>query len=92
MHAELLGSHREALTVLERTAENERLDPAEVDAWLAALNDLRLVLGTRLDVTEELYEGEIDPADSELGVFLYLTWLQEQFVEAAREAPTATPE
>jgi hypothetical protein len=93
MHADLLGRHRQALTVLQKTAGSERLDVAEVDAWLIALNDLRLVLGTRLDVTEELYEAEIDPADVELGVYLYLTWLQEQFVEAAGEpAPSATRE
>jgi Domain of unknown function (DUF2017) len=93
MHADLLGSHRQALTVLQETAGSDRLEAAEVHAWLVALNDLRLVLGTRLDVTEDLYEGEIDPEDAELGVYLYLTWLQEQFVEAAGEAASsATPE
>ena len=93
MHGELLGRHRQALAVLQETADSERLDSAEVDAWLVALNHLRLVLGTRLDVTEDLYEGEIDPEDAELGVYLYLTWLQEQFVEAAGEAASsATPE
>jgi hypothetical protein len=53
-----------------------------------ALNQLRLVLGTRLDVTEDVYETVIDPLDpdaSDLAVYLYLTWLQEQFVEVARE-------
>jgi hypothetical protein len=85
MHADLLERHREALTVLERTADSDKLDAAEVDSWLAALNDLRLVLGTRLDVTEELYESEMDPDDAELSVYLYLTWLQEQLVEAAAE-------
>ena len=92
MHADLLGKHREALTVLERTADSERLDAAEVDAWLSALNDLRLVLGTRLGVTEDLYDAEIDPTDAELAVYLYLTWLQEQFVEAAGGPAQATPE
>jgi hypothetical protein len=92
MRDELLEKRREALAVLERTADSEHLDPAEVDAWLTALNDLRLVLGTRLDVTEELYESEIDPEDAELGIYLYLTWLQEQLVEAASEGLPTTPE
>jgi Domain of unknown function (DUF2017) len=92
MHGELLEKHREALAVLERTADSEQLDPADVDAWLTALNDLRLVLGTRLDVTEEFYESEIDPEDAELGIYLYLTWLQEQLVEAAAEGLPTTPE
>jgi hypothetical protein len=85
MHGELLGRHREALTVMEQTVDRDQLQEDEVHAWLAALNDLRLVLGTRLGVAEELYE-EIDPDDpgsAELGIYLYLTWLQEQLVEAA---------
>jgi hypothetical protein len=92
MHGELLGKHRDALTVLEQTADREELGAEEVHAWLAALNDLRLVLGTRLGVTEDLYETQLDPEDpeaAELGVYLYLTWLQEQFVEAAGSAPLA---
>lgn len=89
MHGELLGRHREALTVMEQTADRDQLQEDEVHAWLVALNDLRLVLGTRLGVTEELYE-EIDPEDpggAELGIYLYLTWLQEQLVEAAASQP-----
>ena len=89
MQGELLGKHREALAVLEQTADREELLASEVHAWLAALNDLRLVLGTRLGVTEDLYESEPDLEDPEaaaLGVYLYLTWLQEQFIEAARDS------
>ena len=58
----------------------------EADAWLRALTDLRLVLGTRLEVTEDTYDRDIDPGDTaayELSVFAYLSWLQEQAVEAA---------
>jgi Domain of unknown function (DUF2017) len=86
MHDELLDGRREALKVLEETADRERLSEAEVHAWLGALNDLRLVLGTRLDVGEELYEAEPDPRDPrapELALYLYLTWLQEELVAAA---------
>jgi hypothetical protein len=87
-HDELLGKHRDALMVVEQTADQEELGAEEVDAWLTALNELRLVLGIRLGVTEDVYETEIDledPEAAEVGVYLYLTWLQEQFVEAARE-------
>ena len=61
------------------------LTAEEADAWLRGLNDLRLVLGTRLDVTEETdFELELDSGERgrELAVYGYLTWLQEQFVEA----------
>jgi Domain of unknown function (DUF2017) len=86
MRDELLAGRREALRVLEETADRERLTREELDAWLGALNDLRLVLGTRLGVTEELYEEALDPEDPqarETALYVYLTWLQEQLVEAA---------
>ena len=86
MGAELLDGRREALRVLEETAGNDQLTPEELDAWLAALNDLRLVLGTRLDISEETYDREIDPTDPhayEHSVYLYLSWLQEHAVAAA---------
>ena len=57
----------------------------EAQAWLTALNDLRLVLGTRLDVSDEsLLEdlAEDDPRAPELALYAYLSWLQEQLVEA----------
>jgi hypothetical protein len=86
MHEELLAGRREALEVLAETARSERLSGEQLDAWLRALTDLRLALGTRLGVTEETYDCEIDPDDPqayELSVFAYLSWLQEQAVEAA---------
>jgi Domain of unknown function (DUF2017) len=86
MHAELQEGRREALLLLAETAGRDRLTAEELDAWLRALTDLRLALGTRLDVTEDTYAREIDPRDPdayELSVFGYLSWLQEQAVEAA---------
>jgi hypothetical protein len=84
MHDELLEAHREALVVVGETADRDNLTEAEAHSWLTALNGLRLVLGTRLGVTDELYE-ELDPRAPDaaaMGVYLYLTWLQEQLVEA----------
>jgi Domain of unknown function (DUF2017) len=86
MHAELQEGRREALLLFAETAGRDRLTAEELDAWLRALTDLRLALGTRLDVTEDTYAREIDPQDPdayELSVFGYLSWLQEQAVEAA---------
>ena len=81
----LLDSRREALELLEQTADSERLTAEEADAWLRALNDLRLVLGTRLDVQEDTFASEPnlnDPRGQALAVYGYLSWLQEQLVEA----------
>ena len=41
------------LREVRATAGGEVLDEEQALAWLRTLNDLRLVLGTRLDVTEE---------------------------------------
>lgn len=89
MHGELLAGRREALRVLEATSGRERLRKEELHAWLGALNDLRLVLGERLQVTEDVYERELDPNDPEayeLAVYAYLSWLLEQVVDAAATA------
>lgn len=55
------------------------VDRDAADAWLGALNDLRLVLGTRLQVTEEtdLEPAGDDPRGQLLQVYGWLGWLQE---------------
>jgi Domain of unknown function (DUF2017) len=85
MGNELLEGRRQALRVLAETAQAERLTGEQAQAWLTALNDLRLVLGTRLGVTDDsLLEGltENHPRAPELALYAYLSWLQEQLVEA----------
>jgi hypothetical protein len=84
MHDDLLAGHRDAFAVLEETAGREHLSPEEAEAWLRALNDLRLVLGTRLDVQEDTFAEGLDlgdPRAPELAVYGYLTWLQGTLVE-----------
>jgi hypothetical protein len=88
MGDELLEGRREALELLARTAEQKRLSAEEADAWLRALNDLRLVLGTRLDVQEDTLLGDLRPDDPRahgLAVYGYLSWIQEQLVAALSE-------
>jgi hypothetical protein len=58
---ELRTTRRAQLDVLRAAAESDQLDDDEVQAWMQALNALRLVLGTRLDVSED-DEGLVDPA------------------------------
>ena len=58
------------------------LDRAQADAWLMCLNDLRLVLGTRLEVTEntDLDVPEDDPRAQPLLVYGWLGWVQESLL------------
>jgi hypothetical protein len=87
---------RERLASLERLTKSlERgqvrkgrleveLDPDEAQAWLGALNDARLALGTRLGVTEDLdYDnvGEDHPDAAAYAVYGWLTWLEGDLVE-----------
>lgn len=56
----------------------------EVEAWVRALTDMRLALGTRLDVTEEKMADELDPADpcaASMAVLHWLGWLQESLID-----------
>lgn len=64
-----------------------RLSYEQADAWLAALNDVRLALGTALDVTDDMPDElpESDPRSSHLGVYHWLTWVQESLVQALTE-------
>lgn len=82
---ELTRERLDALAIVERTVDASQLSQEEITAWLGALNDLRLILGTRLEVTEELYEEglpEDDPRSPAFALFAYLGWLEEQIVEA----------
>jgi Domain of unknown function (DUF2017) len=86
---ELTRERLDALALVDRTIDASQLTEEEITAWLGALNDLRLVLGTRLEVTEELYEEglpEDDPRSPAFAVFAYLGWLEEQIVEAMASA------
>ena len=85
MGDELLDGRRAALDLVARTVDGERLSAEEADTWLRALNDLRIVLGTRLDVQEDTFAEELrrdDPRAPALAVYGYLSWLQEQLIEA----------
>jgi hypothetical protein len=80
---ELLARRLGALDVVETTIESTRLTEEELTAWMAAVNDLRLVLGTRLDVSED--DEPVDPSDPEAplhGAYHWLGWLLSEVVDA----------
>jgi len=85
MREELLEGKLVALAIVEETAGADHLTGEQLEGWLGALESLRLFLGTQLDVTEETYAIELDPDDPSapaLALYSYLSWLQEQAVEA----------
>lgn len=83
MRADLIEHHRHALSVLAATAGSKQITEDELAVWLKAINSLRLVLGTRLGVTEDtVLTGPGDPRTPSLSVYHYLSFLQEQGTEA----------
>jgi Domain of unknown function (DUF2017) len=55
----------------------------EIHAWLTGITDLRLAIGTRIDVTEEMMGADLDPKDPTapaLSVLHWLGWLQESIL------------
>jgi hypothetical protein len=77
-----------AQTVLDTLGDGDViLEADQAQAWLRSLNDLRLALGTRLDITEETLEkmGGFDwddPRNAGYAAYDWLTYLQESLVHA----------
>jgi hypothetical protein len=80
MQSDLVERHSAALDILARTADAGDLSEEEAHAWMSALNQLRLVLGTRLDVSED--DDPAVTASPEYQLYYYLGYLQEHVVEA----------
>jgi hypothetical protein len=85
--SDLRATKRAHATVVLETVPAEGgqlvLDRDQCDAWLGALNDMRLALGTALGVTEELDPDDVDdedPSYQALQVYGWLGWLQESLL------------
>jgi hypothetical protein len=82
-----VAAARTVLATLPPTGGRVRLSEPEGQAWLRALNDVRLALGVRLEVTEDFDEraGELsadDPRSAYVWVYQWLAYLQDSLVEA----------
>lgn len=82
------GKRADAQTMLDtaRPGRSE-LTTEQAQAWLRSLNDVRLALGTRLEVTEEVHEeiatmSEDDPRYPAYVTYDWLTYLQDSLVRA----------
>ncbi|HET9900317.1 MAG TPA: DUF2017 domain-containing protein [Actinomycetes bacterium] len=81
---------RVAVQTLDDIADSNgklRLDAAQAAAWLGALNDLRLTLGTRLEVSEDADADLAQLADDDsrqalYSLYMWLGLLQETLVRA----------
>jgi hypothetical protein len=81
---QLLEQRLRSIEIVESGLEGAVLDEEATAAWMQTLNGLRLVLGERLQVTEDL--PPVDPDDPEApdhALYEWLAWLLEQLVRAA---------
>jgi hypothetical protein len=89
---ELVEAKNEAAGVVLDTCPPEggraELTVEQADAWLSALNDLRLALGTTLGVTEDMPEEppEDETLAAHLSVYHWLTFVQDALVQTRATA------
>jgi Domain of unknown function (DUF2017) len=88
VHDDLVAGRLEALKVVESTLHADELDEEQLGCWIGVVNDWRLVLGTRLDVSEdddleERYDG---PDGHAYALYQHLSYLLSDLVDAQLEA------
>lgn len=81
------NSVKESVATAAEGDVNLTMDEASALAWLGFLNDVRLILGTRLDISEDWQHdlADLPESDPRAGLFhLYdwLTYIQETLVQS----------
>ena len=85
--SELIEIRHSAIDTVRTSANDDEIDGETLDAWMRVVNDLRLVLGTQLDLTED---HRWQPRQEELDHYaLYeaFSYLLQHIVEAQLEIP-----
>jgi hypothetical protein len=72
VHDDLLRGRLEAVDVVEATIGETHIDGKQLANWMTVVNGLRLVLGTRLDISEE---DRFDPDADDAALQSLLGWL-----------------
>jgi hypothetical protein len=78
---QLVTGRLAALETVAATLAAETLDEEQLTAWCGALNDVRLVLGERLGVTEDMGEA-LFARSPDHALYAWLTSLQAATVDA----------
>ena len=67
---QLLAAKLDALDTVEATIEGGEFTEEQLIGWMQAVNSLRLVLGTRLDVSEDLDPGDVADDDPDKALWV----------------------
>lgn len=86
MHDDLVAARLDSIDLVRRALDEDTLlDEDGVMAFVRALNQVRLVLGTALDVSEDddLHSIDADdPAAGEYHLYHYLSWMLEASIDS----------
>lgn len=82
---ELQTGRLASIDAVEASVDAELLDADQLTAWMQAVNSLRLVLGTMLDIKDDDQELTFDPNDPNartVALYGYLGGLLDEIVDA----------
>ena len=81
---ELRSGRLASVDAVEASVDAELLDAEQLTAWMQAVNSLRLILGTMLDITDDDQELDFDPSDPDArtqALYGYLGGLLDEIVD-----------
>lgn len=82
LREEKLVQARKVLASMPQDVNAIEVEEADFEIWLKTINDVRLALGTRLEITENMHTENLDPEKTSLlEVYDWLTWLQGTLIE-----------
>lgn len=92
VHGTLVEQRLAAIDSVEQTLDSDTIDDEMAGTWMRTLNDLRLVIGTRLDVSEDVHDIDMDDPDANLyALYDYLGFLVDRLVTALAQSLPEDP-
>lgn len=83
VHDQLLMQRLDGIDQLQATIDDEEISVDTADAWMNTINQIRLVLGTKLDVGEEQVEiDQDDPEATSHVIYQVLSHILEELTSA----------
>ncbi|HUY86777.1 MAG TPA: DUF2017 family protein [Acidimicrobiales bacterium] len=97
MRGDLMDGCVEALETFRKTISSETISEEEALQWLRAVNSIRLIIGTKINVQEgeqgpdpETVTAE-DTRSQGMLLYGYLTWLEQELIDAISESDGSNP-
>jgi hypothetical protein len=88
-----LEQRSDQLGILRETVDADVMSGDQLNAWMGIINDLRLVLGTMLDVTEDDEpESRNDEQAASFELYNHLSWVLTHLVDALTRSLPDVPD